>query len=62
MSIWFSHHWHALVSALRKLTDAPITSLLNIVVIGVAFSLPTGAYILLENLQVFSGQVSGRRN
>ena len=59
MSIWFSHHWHALVSALRKLTGAPITSLLNIVVIGVAFSLPTGAYILLENLQVFSGQVSG---
>lgn len=59
MSVWFSHHWYAFVLALKRLTNAPIGSLLSIAVIGIAFSLPAGIYMLLENLQVFSGQVSG---
>ena len=59
MSVWFAHHWYAFVLALKRLAGAPIGSLLSIAVIGIAFSLPAGIYMLLENLQAFSGQVSG---
>ncbi|MDN5936497.1 MAG: permease-like cell division protein FtsX, partial [Nitrosospira sp.] len=59
MSVWLSHHSYALVLALKRLAGAPIGSLLSIAVIGIAFSLPAGIYVLLENLQAFSGQVSG---
>lgn len=58
MSVWLSHHSYALVLALKRLASAPIGSLLSIAVIGIAFSLPAGIYVLLENLQAFSGQVS----
>jgi len=58
MIAWLSHHWHAFFLALRQLAGAPFASLLNIIVIGVAFSLPTGIYMLLGNLQAFSGQMS----
>ena len=59
MNAWLSHHWHAFFLALRRLVGAPLASLLNITVIGVAFSLPTGGYMLLSNIQTFSGQISG---
>ena len=59
MNTWLSHHWHAFFLALRRLAGAPLASLLNITVIGVAFSLPTGIYMLLGNVQNFSGQLSG---
>ncbi|MEE8254499.1 MAG: permease-like cell division protein FtsX [Nitrosomonadaceae bacterium] len=58
MNAWLSHHWHAFFLALRRLASTPFASLLNITVIGVAFSLPTGVYMLLGNLQTFSGQTS----
>ena len=59
MSVWLSHHLHAFVLAFKRLAGAAIGSLLSISVIGIAFSLPAGIYVLLENLQAFSGQVSG---
>jgi len=59
MSIWFAHHWYAFVLALKRLLGAPLGSLLSIVVIGIAFSLPAGVYMLLENFQTFSSQMSG---
>ena len=59
MITWLSHHWHAFFLALRRLAGTPLASLLNITVIGVAFSLPTGIYMLLGNVQNFSGQLSG---
>lgn len=58
MIAWLSHHWYAFFLALRQLASAPFANLLNIIVIGVAFSLPTGVYMLLGNLQAFSGQMS----
>ena len=58
LNTWFFHQWHALFLAIQKLTFNPLTSLLNIMVIGVAFSLPTGVYILLDNIKAFSGQFS----
>ncbi|ARO86774.1 ABC transporter permease [Nitrosospira lacus] len=59
MSVWFAHHWYAFVLALKRLIGAPIGNLLSIIVIGIAFSLPAGIYMLLGNLQAFSTQVSG---
>ena len=59
MNTWLSHHWDAFFLALRRLVGSPLASLLNIVVIGVAFSLPAGVYMLLGNVQSFSGQLSG---
>ena len=62
MSVWLSHHWHAFMLTLKRLVGTPasvLASLLNVAVIGIAFSLPAGVYVLLENLQAFSGQVSG---
>ena len=59
MNTWLSHHWHAFFLALQRLAGTPLASLLNITVIGVAFSLPTGVYMLLGNVQNFSGQLSG---
>jgi cell division transport system permease protein len=59
MRVWLSHHLHALVIAIKRLARAPLGSLLSIAVIGIAFSLPAGIYVLLENLQSLSGQFSG---
>lgn len=59
MNKWLSHHWRAFFQALRRLASTPLASLLNITVIGVAFSLPTGVYMLLDNVRNFSGQLSG---
>jgi cell division transport system permease protein len=59
MSAWLSHHFHALAGAIKRLTRTPVGSLLSIAVIGIAFSLPAGIYVLLENLQSLSGQFSG---
>ena len=59
MSVWAAHHWYAFVLAFKRLAGAPLGNLLSIIVIGIAFSLPAGVYVLLENLQAFSAQVSG---
>lgn len=59
MSVWLSYHFHALAAAIKRLTRTPTGSLLSIAVIGIAFSLPAGIYVLLENLQSLSGQFSG---
>ncbi|SCY46311.1 permease-like cell division protein FtsX [Nitrosospira sp. Nsp13] len=59
MNVWLAHHWYAFVLALKRLAGAPIGNLLSIIVIGIAFSLPAGIYMLLGNLQAFSTQVSG---
>lgn len=59
MSGWLSHHLHAFAMAFKRLGSSPIGSLLSIGVIGIAFSLPAGIYVMLENLQAFSEQFSG---
>jgi cell division transport system permease protein len=44
---------------LRRLRTTPVSSLLNILVIGVALSLPTGGYVLLQNVQSLSDKLVG---
>lgn len=58
MSAWLVQHWHALCFAFKRFISAPFASLLGIVVIGIAFSLPVGVYTLLVNMQAYSGQIT----
>ncbi len=51
MRRWLSQHRQALVSALGKLAAQRAASLLNVLVIGIALSLPTGGYVVLDSLQ-----------
>lgn len=51
MSRWLSQHRQALASALRKLASQRVASLLNVLVIGIALSLPAGGYVVLESLR-----------
>lgn len=52
---YFINHAQVLVSALGRLYAAPLSSLMTSAVIGIALALPTGMYVLLQNLQVVSG-------
>jgi cell division transport system permease protein len=56
---WLSQHVQTLWLALKRLRQNPFASLLNISVIGIALSLPGGLYVLLNNLESLSRQVSG---
>jgi cell division transport system permease protein len=59
MNSWFMHHLHVLQFTMRRLRTTPVSSLLNILVIGVALSLPTGGYVLLQNIQDLSDKLVG---
>jgi cell division transport system permease protein len=56
---WLAQHGSALRDAQRRLAAAPLATLLNIIVIGVALSLPAGLYLALGQLQALSRQLSG---
>jgi cell division transport system permease protein len=56
---WFAQHAAALRDAVRRLAASPLPTLLNVVVIGVALSLPVGLYLALSQLQEVSRQLSG---
>jgi len=51
-------HLHALLFTLRRLVSTPVSSALNILIMGIAISLPVGMYVLLQNVQDLSAQVS----
>ena len=53
------HHFQVIQFTLRRLRATPVSSLLNILVIGVALSLPTGGYVLLQNVQSLSDKLVG---
>lgn len=59
MKSWFIQHVRVLLFTLRRLTSTPAASLLNIMVIGIALSLPVGLYVLLQNVQGLTEQVTG---
>ncbi len=52
---YFTNHAQVLVSALGRLYASPLSSLMTAAVIGIALALPTGMYVLLQNLQAVSG-------
>jgi cell division transport system permease protein len=45
--------------AFRRIFASPVAGILNILVIGIALSLPTGMYVLLQNAQGLVAQISG---
>lgn len=52
-------HLALLRATFRRLFASPISGLLNILVIGIALSLPSGMYVLLQNAQTLVAQLSG---
>ncbi|HEX7813333.1 MAG TPA: permease-like cell division protein FtsX [Burkholderiales bacterium] len=55
---WLLGHFDTLRESLLRLAQQPFATLLNILVIGIAMSLPAGFYIGLNNVQTFSRQLS----
>ncbi len=58
MKAWFSQHRRGFTATFGRLARTPLGSALNILVIGVALSLPAGLYVLIENLQASSQQIA----
>ena len=58
MTTWFVQHLRCLTATLGKLARAPLGSLLNIIVIGIAVGLPVGFYVVIDNLQASSGRLA----
>ncbi len=59
MKNWLFQHVRVLLFTLHRLLATPVSSLLNILVIGIALSLPTGMYVLLQNIQGLADRVAG---
>ena len=59
MNAWFSQHRAAFVLAFRRLWSTPLNTLLSLLVIGIALTLPGFGYVLLDNLRDVGSNVSG---
>lgn len=57
MKAWLTHHLHSLKIAAERFRDAPLATLLTILVIGIAVAMPSGLYVLLSNLDRAAGGV-----
>ncbi len=51
MNAWLAQHNAALASALRRLAATPLNTLLSLLVIGIAMTLPGFGYVMLDNLR-----------
>jgi cell division transport system permease protein len=51
MSTWFAQHLAALLDALRRLAASPLNTFLSLLVIGIALTLPTAGWVVLDNLR-----------
>lgn len=59
MNTLLFQHWQTFSLTLARLAGNPIATLLNVMVIGVALTLPLGGYMLLQNLGDVTRQVTG---
>lgn len=59
MRRWASQHRAATVLALRRLMATPFNTLLSLLVIGIALTLPAFGYVVLDNLRHLGQSVSG---
>ena len=59
MSRYFAQHLAALQGALRRLASTPLSSLLSLLVIGVALALPSAGWLIIDNLGAVTGSASG---
>jgi cell division transport system permease protein len=51
VKVWFAQHLAALRDALRRLSASPLNSALSLLVIGIALTLPTAGWVVIENLR-----------
>ena len=59
MTAWLTQHQAALASALRRLWATPLNTLLSLLAIGIALTLPAAGYVLLDNLRDLGRNASG---
>ncbi|MDR1849078.1 MAG: permease-like cell division protein FtsX [Zoogloeaceae bacterium] len=50
MKAWFRQHLAAFSRAVRRLAAAPLNTLLSLLVIGIAMTLPAAGYVFLDNI------------
>lgn len=55
----FIEHLRVLRSTLLRLLLTPNATLLNVLIIGIALSLPVGGYVILKSAQSLTGQLTG---
>lgn len=58
MRAWFHQHVQSFRTTWVRLAQSPLSSALNVLVIGVALALPLGAYALLINMQRIAGPLA----
>lgn len=59
MRRWLSHHRAAFGQAVRRLAAAPFNTLLSLLAIGIALTLPAFGYVVLDNLRELGRSASG---
>lgn len=51
---WAEHHLQAMFNTLGRMIRAPLSTLMTVAVIGIALSLPTGLYVVLQGARTVS--------
>jgi cell division transport system permease protein len=59
MRAWFGHHVRCFFGAFARLARAPLSTIANVVVIGIAAALPLAAYLVMNNVQTLAQQGAG---
>lgn len=59
MNAWLTQHLAALRGALQRLATSPLNTLLSLLVIGIALTLPASGVVLLDNLRQVAEGASG---
>lgn len=58
MTAWLEQHGLSCAAACARLARTPLGAALNILVIGIALSLPVGLYVVIDNLQASSRELA----
>ncbi len=54
MMVWIAQHGRSFAATFARFARTPLGAALNILVIGIALSLPVGLYVVIDNLQAAS--------
>lgn len=59
IDIWVMRHLQVALASLGRLVRAPLSTLMTILVIGIALALPSALYLILDNIKSLSGSWDG---
>ena len=62
MNAWLISHGHACGRAVRRLLSQPTVTLLSVLVIGIAITLPLGLYVAFSNVSAAASRVKTEPN